>query len=185
MPQFSRHFAHRINVGPGFHKRLADSIHAVFQGEFEAVPVVIGKCADAQVDAGQVEALAGAQHAAYQHFAVHLGIGDRHHFQLNVAVVEKQGVAGSNGPGQALKADGNPLDVTGDFFSGQGKRTVGFQLDGFFGKTADAHFGTRQVRHDRHFFAGGVGHLPNFSDGFFMTGKVTVGKVQPRHVHSG
>ncbi len=44
-------------------KGLADRVHALFQGEFQAMGVVIGKGADAEINARQVKAFAGAQFA--------------------------------------------------------------------------------------------------------------------------
>ena len=39
---------------------LADRVHPLFGGEFQAFAVVIGEGADAEIDAGQIEAFVGA-----------------------------------------------------------------------------------------------------------------------------
>ncbi len=63
---------HRGDVGRAFDKRLAHGIHAVLEGKLQAVPIVFGEGADAEFDAGQVEALCGAQFATDRDSAMHV-----------------------------------------------------------------------------------------------------------------
>ena len=51
--------AHGLDVRRRFHERLADGVHAMGKGELEALAVALGECRDAQINARQIQPLAG------------------------------------------------------------------------------------------------------------------------------
>ena len=70
-PKAIRSGAQIFNVGGRFDKRLAHCIHSLGKCEFQAVAIVIGEGADAEIDTRQVEALAGSQFATDEDFYSH------------------------------------------------------------------------------------------------------------------
>ena len=177
--------AHGLDVGGGFHERLAHRVHAVGERELQAGAVVIGEGADAEVDARQVEALPGAQFAADGDLAVDVVARDALDDQLHEAVVEKQPVARFHHPGQRLEAHRNPPRVADDVLAGQGEGFAGHELDRLRLDLAEAHLRSGQVGHDGDPAAGGLFGGADAGDAFGVAGEVAVGEVEPRHVQPG
>ena len=89
VPKAGGRFSNRIDVGSGFDKGLTDSIHAVSHGKFETLVIVFRKGTDPQIDARQVQPLAGTQPAAHHHFTVYVVSVDSIHFHFYVAIIYK------------------------------------------------------------------------------------------------
>jgi hypothetical protein len=87
--------------------------------------VVIRKCADPQIDAGQIKALAGTQLSAHNHLAAHLGTFYFPYFYLNIAVIQKQSIARLHRFGKPGEAYRNACGITDDIFGCEGKRITG------------------------------------------------------------
>ncbi len=77
-------FANGVDVRPGLDKGLTDRIDAVFRGELQALVVALGKGADAEIDARQVEPFAGPEFSADQDTASHVPPFDLHHLELDI-----------------------------------------------------------------------------------------------------
>ncbi len=176
--------AHGPDVSRAFDKRLADRVHARLEGKLQTGPVVRGKRADAQVNARQVEALAGAQFAADGHLAADLGPRRFFHHQLDQPVVEKEPIARLHHLGQRLEAHRNPLPVADHVLAGQREVLARVQLDRLGLDLAEAHLGARQVGHDGHAPAHGPFRGPQARDALAMAGQVAMREVQTRHVQS-
>jgi hypothetical protein len=89
MPQLCRRPSHQINVASRLYEGLADGIHTLLDRKLQAVTVVFGKGANAQVDARQIQPLAQAQLAPGQHSALDVFALSAHDPQLNDAIIEK------------------------------------------------------------------------------------------------
>ena len=59
------------------------------------------------------------------------------------------------------------------------------QINRFLLQFADAHFGPRQIGHNRDAAPRCVFGRSQISDNFLMTRKIPMGEIKPRHVHSG
>ena len=92
MAEIGRDFPNGGNVGGVFDEGLADRVDTVFEGKRQAMLVVVGEGADAQIDAGQIEAFTGAQLSPDQHLAADLPAGRFQHFELDEAVVQEKPV---------------------------------------------------------------------------------------------
>ena len=57
-PEFRRRLAHCRNIGGTFDERLAQGIHTNAEREFERRAILLGECADAQIDAREVQSFA-------------------------------------------------------------------------------------------------------------------------------
>jgi hypothetical protein len=168
-----------------FHKRLADRIHAVFQGKLKAFVVAGRKHTDAEINARQVEPFARAKFATHQHLAEDVLPRDRFHAELDQAVVQKQAVAALHHFGQRLEGHGGAGLVADDIAGGEGEVIARGKLDGFGVDLTQAHFGTGQIRHDGDPVAGEFLGLANAADDELMLGEVAVGKIQAGDVEAG
>ena len=79
-----------MDVRRQFHKRLTYGVHAMFEGKFQALPIALGECRDAQIDARQIQPFPGPQFAAHENAAMDSRSIHALDFQLNDAVVEEQ-----------------------------------------------------------------------------------------------
>jgi hypothetical protein len=140
--------------------------------------------ADPEIDARQVDALAGAQLPPDQHLALHVISGDAFDFELNKAVVEIQGIAGFYGLRQAVKRHRDPFLIADDVLRGQGKGFAGLQLDRLLIQLANTHLGARQIRHDRQAALGCLSRGPQLGNHLPMALEITVGKIEACHIHT-
>ena len=107
LPERLRGRADRFEVGRALDEGLAHGVHAVGEGELEAVAVVGGEGADAKIDARQVEAFPGAKLAARHHRAMDVGAFHPLDPQLDESVIEKELVAGFDHPRERFEAHRN------------------------------------------------------------------------------
>ena len=177
--------AHCLDVGRRLHERLAHRVHAVLQREFETGAVVFGERADAQVDARQVQPLAGAQFATHDHFALHVRAGNALDDELHEAVVEEQPVAWLHHLWQPRETHRHALGGADDVVAGQDEPVVGPQLDRLGVDPAQAHLGPGQIGHDRHAQARGPLDGAEAGDAFAVAGEIAVGEIEPRDVQPG
>ena len=150
MAETGRGFPNGGNVGGVFDEGLADRIDTVFEGKRKAMPVVVGEGADAQIDAGQIEAFTGTQLPPDQHLAADLPAGRFQHLELDDAVVQKKPVPRPHGLRQFRKGDRNPVDGPFDLFRGQGKDVADPQFDRLFGELAEPDLRAGKIGHDGH-----------------------------------
>ncbi len=115
--------AHQANVFRGADKGDGDGVHAVLEREFQVLGVLFGQRGNAHRDAGQVDALVFAQHAAVDDLADHIVAEHFVNAQLDQAVGEqnaralldvfRQGLEGGADQGSGsrnfARGDGEPL----------------------------------------------------------------------------
>src|SRR4051794_5017040 len=85
--------AHHFEIFRAFDKGLTDRINARAERELEAFTIPLRKCADAEVDARQVQSLARTQLAANGDCAMHVIACDAVDHQLHQSVIQKEAVA--------------------------------------------------------------------------------------------
>ena len=119
MPQLCRRPSHQVNVATRLYEGLADGIDTLFQRKLQAVTVVVGKGANAQVYPRQVQPLARAQLAPGEDGALDVFALNAHDFQLNDAVIEKYEVASLDHRRQTLEGHEGVLLIAGDLLRGQ------------------------------------------------------------------
>ena len=81
--------AHQGYVFRGAHERDGDGVDAVIQRELEVVGVLLSERGRAHQNAGKIDALAFAQHAAVDDVADHVIAVDLVHAELDEAVGEQ------------------------------------------------------------------------------------------------
>ena len=174
--------AHRLHVGGARDEGLAECIDPVGGGEAQPGVVLVGEGADAEVDSGQIQPLAGAQLAADPHRADHVLPAHLPDLEQDEPVVDEQGVVGPHGPGQAAEAHAHPLAGPDDVIAGEDDGVVALELDGLLGEVADAHLGPWQVAHDGDPFPGLGRDRADGLDQAPMICLGAVGEVEARHV---
>src|SRR5699024_6284357 len=110
---------------------------------------------------GQVDALVVGDRSGHLHFGDHVGLGDFHGPQPDLAVVDQQGVADSHITGQALECGGAALPGAFDLFGGDGEAVADGQLVGPVGEAAEPDLGALQVGEDGYCSAQVLGHFAN------------------------
>ena len=115
-PDLRRRSAHGLDVRGAFDERLAHRIHASAERELQARAIVLGKRADAEIDAGQVQSLARTQLAADGDRAIHVVARDALDDELHETVVEKEAVARLHHARQRLEAHRDALRIADDVF---------------------------------------------------------------------
>ena len=86
VPQGLCGLPHGFNVFPRFHKGLANCVHPLRKGEFQAPAVVFREGADAQVNARQIEPFARPQLSPHYYSAVHRLALDINHLKLEETI---------------------------------------------------------------------------------------------------
>ena len=185
VPQGLGGFPHGFQVFPRFHKRLADRVHPLRQGEFQAPAVVFREGADAQVDAGKIESLAGAQLPSHYYAAVHHLPLDVHHLKLDEAVGQQQGVPRFHCLGQKCKGHRGAPGITDDFFRGQRKGGSRGEHHGLRGDLPEAHLGAGKVRQDGQTASRRPRSLAEVVHYPLVGAEIAMGKVDPGHIHPG
>jgi hypothetical protein len=166
--------AHGLDVRGALDERLAHCIHAGAQRKLKAGAVVLGERANAEIDAGQIEAFPGAQFAADGDGALHVIAGDALYHELHEAVVQKEPVPRFDHARQRLKAHGDTLGVAHDIFAREGEMAAGHELDRLGLDLAEAHLRPGQIGHDSHPPAGGAFRVANTPNELRMMRKLAV-----------
>jgi hypothetical protein len=92
---------------------------------FVALVIALGKGADSEFYAGQVQSLSRAQLPAYSHETDDIITADFRHLELDISIVEHQHIADVHYLRQSRKAHRNPVAVTNDAFGCQAKLIAG------------------------------------------------------------
>ena len=175
----------RPDVGPRLDERLADDVHAVLEGEGQALPVAVGEGGDAEVDPGQVEALAGAQLTTHLHLAADLRTAHLLDQDFDEAVVEEETIAGLHRLGRRAKL--TEARVTLPTISSV-VRVKGWPLASSMGSVfelADPHLRAGKIGEQRDLAPGGGRRRPEPVDSGRVLLELAVGEVQPGHVQPG
>ena len=183
VPQGSRPFANGVDVGGIFDERLADRVDALPKRELQAFAVLPGKRADAEVDAGDVQAFARSEFPPDLDLAGYVPALCREDFELDHSVVDEDLVAAPYHPGQGFERHRDAPRIAGDVVGRQDERFARLQFDVLFSDLPDPHLRTRQIRHDRHGTADASGGLAHEADHRSVAFEVAVRKVQPCNRH--
>ena len=122
---------------------MADGIDALFQGEVQDTPIVLGKGTDAEVDSGQIDAFVRAQGSAHQDPTMNLLTLNRFHFELDEAVVEENRVPRINRVGEPRKAHCGVVSIADDVLGLESEHLPALQIYRLLSQTAHAYLGTR------------------------------------------
>ena len=148
--------------------------------------VTLGEGADAEIDAREIEPLAGPQFAAHDHPAGDLVALDRQNVELNDAVIQEKRVTGFDRLRQSLEGDRGPSRIADDVVGGQDKGVAGFQFHRLlrqacrcasWGRKGRAMIATR--------LSGGTGRCSQVPDHCAVAVEIAVGKVEAGDVHPG
>src|SRR5208283_4183438 len=139
VPEGPRRIAHGLNIRRIFDERLAHGVHTVFESELQAIVVVFGEGADAEVDARKVEPLARAQFTAHDDTAADITALNLLNIDLNQTVVQVKRIAGRHDLGKASKCDRDPVRIADHVVTREGEKVAGFQIYRFRVKLPDAH----------------------------------------------
>ena len=126
-----------------------DGVDAVLHAELEVLLIFFGERGDADRDAGKVDALVLAEHAAVDDLALDVFAGNLEDAQLDEAVGEENARAGLEVFGEGGKGGGDDGGGAEDIARGDGEALAGFELNGdTVLEAAGANLGTLEVAED-------------------------------------
>src|SRR6185436_17460539 len=96
-------FAHCLDVGSPFHEGLAYRVHTIFKGICQAVVIVPGEGADAEINAWKIETFPRAQLSTDNNTTMDIISCDAAYFEVNEAVIQEERVTGLDGMRKAVE----------------------------------------------------------------------------------
>src|SRR5690606_719262 len=136
---------HDVGVGGAAYERQGDHVEPGAQRPAQVGLVLVGERGGADVDAGEVEPLVVGDHAADDDAGDDPVAVDPGDLQHEPAVVDEDGVAGMDVPGETLVGGGDLLAVAGDVFGGDGEDVAEAEPDRALLEAPDPDLGALQV----------------------------------------
>ena len=133
---------------------------------------------------GEVDALVVADRPTLDHAGAHAGADDVDDLELDLAVVDQDGVAGVAVVGQALVGGAALRHVAEDVLGRDRELGPVDERDRPVGEAPEPDLGTLQVRDDAHAPVELLGGTPHVGVGLGVHRVLTVGHVQARDVHA-
>ncbi len=175
-----------LDVAAGADEGQGDDVEAGAQGPAQVVFVLVREGGDGDGDAGEVQALAVGDHAAFDDGGVDAGAVDGGDFQAYFAVVDEDAFAGGDVVGEAGVGGAAVVAVAfGVLFDGDGEGVSAFEEYGAFGEAAEADLRALKVGEDADAAAGFVGGFAHVLVALLVVGVAAVAEVEPGDVHSG
>ena len=146
--------------------------------------VTRGECTDPEIDTRQVEAFPRAELSADPYRALYVPAFDTDHFELDITVIQEKRIPLLHGLGKTVKGHGHTGRIADDVFRGQREGIARPEFDRLRIDLPDPHLRPREIGHDRNAAPAGYRGGPEVLDDFLVGREVSVGEVQPGHVHT-
>ena len=166
-------------------ERYGYHVDAVLQPEFQIDAIFVGESGDAERCPREIDSLVFAEHAAVDHFALHIVVMHLQHSQLDQAIGQQDACAGLDLTGEILEGGRNQRGGAGNVARGDAQARPGFQEDRFVSlQSAGTDLRTLQVLQDTDsaiFFFCSAAQTLNVA-GVLRVG--AVGKIEAGDVHA-
>ena len=167
------------------HEGGGNKIEVLLHGELDVGAVLVGEGRQADVDAGDVDALVGGQLAAVFHGAVNAALLNFVHPQGHQAVVNENFLAGGHLLVEIRVCNGHLPLIAGGVGGRQGELVPLVELNGLGLEGFDPDFGPLGVQNGGHRTAHAVPYGFQAVQRSQMGLVGAVGKIEPGRVHTG
>src|ERR1035438_4672234 len=158
----------------------------MLHAELEVFFIFFGEGGDADGDAGEVDALVLAEHAAVDDFALDLFAGDLENAELDEAVGEENARAGLEVFGEGGEGGGDDGGGAEDVTGSDGEALAGLELNGdAIFEAAGADLGTLEIAEDADIFVFFAGDLADHFDELEFFGEGAVGEIEAGDIEAG
>ena len=178
--------AHQAHIFRGAHKRNGDRVHAILERKLEILRILFGQRRNAHRNAGQIDALVFAQHAAVDDLADHVGADHFVHAQLDQSVGKQNARALLNVFRQRLESGAHQRCRSGNIARSDGQPLTGLQQHRLvILQLRGADLGALQIAEDAERLALFAAHFADHLDERQLFLVSAVGKIQAHHIDAG
>ena len=175
---------HILDVGGRAHERQEHEVDTDPQRPAQVVLVLVRQRRHADRDTGKVDPLVVADRPTLHHPGAHPRAVDLDHLELDLAVVDQDGVAGVAVTGQALVRRAALGHVPEDVLGRDGELRTVLEHDRPVGETPEADLRALEVGNDPHTRVQLRGRTPHIGVGLGVHGVLAVGHVQAGDIHA-